>query len=111
VLTDGGIALPKSEKEKIMDAKKNEGITLSIIFFGKKIPKGILELAHDAGGGASATEEGNADEAFQKQIPAHVLDTKYGTRNANRILKYELLTKVLFPGLLALLILRVTRTI
>jgi Mg-chelatase subunit ChlD len=111
VMTDGKIYMPKSEKEKIISAKENEDITLSVIFFGDVVPKDVMKFAEEAGGDASAAKDGNADDAMRKQVPAHVTDTKYGTRNSGKIFNWEFLTKVILPGLLALLILRSTRTI
>lgn len=111
VMTDGKIYMPKSERKKIVSAKENEGITLSVVFFGDEVPKDVEQLAAIAGGDASAAKNGNADEALRQQVPTHVVDTKYGTRNPGKIFNWEFLTKVVLPGLLALVILRATRTI
>ena len=111
VLTDGRIYMPKSEKKKIISAAENENILLSIIFFGENVPKDMLKLSKSAGGDAAAAKNGNADDAMKKVIPAHVKDTKYGTRNTKKIFWWEFATKILFPGILVLLALRATRVI
>lgn len=111
VLSDGKIYLPKKHKQMVFDAAENEGIQLSVIFFGDNLPEDVVKFAEKAGGHATAAEKGNADEALRKEVPAQVTDTPYGERNAGRIVAWEALTKVLFPALLVLLVLRGTRVI
>jgi Mg-chelatase subunit ChlD len=111
VLTDGRVYLPKSQKQKVIAASKDENIKLSIIFFGDNVPKDMRKLAKSAGGGASTAPNGNADDAMKSLVPAHVRDTKYGTRNAKKIFRWEFFTKIVLPGLLTLLALKATRVI
>ncbi len=111
VLTDGKIYLPKSERNKIISASENEHISLSIIFFGDAVPKDMAKFAEEAGGNASAAKNGDPEMALRKEIPASIVDTPYGTRNAGRIFAWEALTKILFPALIVLTVLRAMRKI
>lgn len=100
VLTDGRIYLPKTEKEKIFEASEKENIKVSVIFFGENVPKDVAAFAEEAGGESHASSKGNTDEALKAEVPPHVIDTPYGERNAGKIALWELLTKVLFPGII-----------
>jgi hypothetical protein len=106
VLTDGKVYLPKKEKEKIIAAAQDEKIELSIIFFGEKVTKDMEKFAEAAGGNASVAKNGNPEEALKKELPASIKDTPYGERNAGRIVAWEALTKILFPALLTLIVLK-----
>jgi len=111
VLTDGKIHLPKSEKEKIYAAAVNEHIVLSAVFFGDAVPDDMQKFMASAGGKASLAMDGDPGNALKNEIPAHVTDTAYGERNAGRIAAWEVLTKVLFPALLVLVVLKAGRQI
>ncbi|HEU4717205.1 MAG TPA: VWA domain-containing protein [Bacteroidia bacterium] len=104
VLTDGQIYLDKKEKKKIRAAVKDEGITVSVVFFGEKVPEQVQKFAESAGGTAANATGGTTQNALQNVVPAKIDDTPYGQRNAGKIFTYELLTKALLPGLLALLL-------
>lgn len=106
VLTDGGIALPKKEKEKIFAATKNENILLSFVFFGEKIPANMEKFAEAAGGHANLAKDGDPGEALRREIPASITDTPYGERKTGRIVLWEVMTKIIGPAILALIIMK-----
>ena len=62
--------------------------------------KEVLDFAEEAGGESHASSKGNTGEALKAEVPPHVIDTPYGERNAGKIALWELLTKVLFPGII-----------
>ncbi|MBI3510237.1 MAG: VWA domain-containing protein [Bacteroidetes bacterium] len=105
VLTDGKIYLPAGEKKKILDASTNEGIKVSVIFFGDEVPDDVQKFAESTGGGTQAAKKGAGGDALKAEVPPVVKDTPYGERNAGKIIAWEALTKLLFPAILAAIVL------
>jgi hypothetical protein len=111
VLTDGKIHLPDSQEEKIINASEQEGIHVSVVFFGDEIPEDVVKFAEKAGGTGSAASKGNTNDALQKVIPPHTTDSEYGERNSGKIALWELLTKLLFPAIVTGVVLKALRII
>lgn len=111
VLTDGKIFMTKNEKEKIIAASKNEGITVSVIFFGEEVPEEVSDFAENAGGHGKAVAGENTETVMRNEITAGKKDTPYGERNAGKIALWTLFTKVLLPGIVTAAVLRAINVI
>jgi hypothetical protein len=111
VFTDGKIFLPATEKKKITDASEQEGIKVSIVFYGNEVPDDVSKFAESTGGQSVAAVKGKTADALKYEVPTDHLDTPYGTRKVGTIIAWEFITKAVVPLAVGVAVLRAFRVI